>query len=309
MARPQHAARQEPATQAEARETSRDAPSRRRVVAGDSFNEEKLAKRLGWFGIALGLAEVVAPRSFAKRIGVRGGIPLLTAFGLREIATGVGILSRHRPVGWLWARIAGDLLDLAALRAAVRTTSDSRVRANATAASAAVTAVTALDVICALRLTRGGATARSLPRDRAIRIETGILVNLPAAQCYGFWRDLENLPRFMSHLESVKQNDGRSHWVAKGPAGTTVEWDAEIINDEPEHLIAWRSLDGADVDSTGSVHFEPTPGGRGTIVRVKMNYRPPAGIVGATMAELLGENPEREVSEDMRRFKRLVEAR
>jgi uncharacterized membrane protein len=113
----------------------------------------------------------------------------------------------------------------------------------------------------------------------------------------------------MDHLESVRILDGkRSHWVAKAPLGTSVEWDAEIINEEANELIGWRSLEGADVPNAGSVRFRPAPGGRGTEVRVNLEYNPPTGKLGAAFAKLLGEEPERQVEEDLRRFKQWMEA-
>ena len=112
----------------------------------------------------------------------------------------------------------------------------------------------------------------------------------------------------MNHLESVRVIDTRrSHWVAKAPAGTTVEWDAEIIADKPNEMIAWRSLEGAEVDNSGSVHFERASGSRGTVVRVEMHYRPPAGVLGAKIAKLFGEEPEEQVAADLLRFKQVME--
>jgi uncharacterized membrane protein len=112
----------------------------------------------------------------------------------------------------------------------------------------------------------------------------------------------------MKHLESVKVTGGdRSHWVAKGPAGTSVEWDAEVYNEKENELIAWRSLEGSQVDNAGSVHFESAAGGRGTIVRVVLKYDPPAGKLGAVVARLFGESPAQQIDEDLRRFKQLME--
>jgi uncharacterized membrane protein len=147
----------------------------------------------------------------------------------------------------------------------------------------------------------------SVGRGEGIKVERSIVVNRPRDEVYRFWRQLENLPRFMDHLESVTVIDeNRSHWVAKGPAGTKVEWDASIHNEIDNELLAWRSLPGADVDNAGSVHFEPTEGG--TEVRVVLSYDPPAGKVGATVAKLLGEDPSHQVDEDLRRFKQVMEA-
>jgi uncharacterized membrane protein len=142
-----------------------------------------------------------------------------------------------------------------------------------------------------------------------IKVETSVRIERAPAELYRFWRNFENLPRFMSHVEEVRASDPqRSHWVVRGPAGTSVEWDAEVYNEKENELIAWRTLEHADVDNAGSVHFEPTPDGRATIVRVVLKYDPPAGKVGAGVAALFGENPEQQIIEDLRRFKQVMES-
>jgi uncharacterized membrane protein len=111
------------------------------------------------------------------------------------------------------------------------------------------------------------------------------------------------------HIVRVECTSGRrSHWVVKGPLGTTLEWDAEIINEVENHLIGWQSLPGADVDCAGSVRFEPLGDGRETEVCVLFRYDPPGGTVGAAIASALGADPEQAVAEDLERFKRQVES-
>ena len=157
------------------------------------------------------------------------------------------------------------------------------------------------------------AGAAATPRDyyeRGIHVEQSLTIERTPWDLYQFWRNFENLPRFMDHLEAVTVIDEkRSHWVAKAPAiaGGKVEWDAEIINDEPNSLIAWRSLENANVDNAGSVRFVPGPEGRGTEVRVVVDYIPPGGTVGKWVAKLFGEEPSQQIKEDLRRFKRLME--
>lgn len=144
--------------------------------------------------------------------------------------------------------------------------------------------------------------------DGSVRVEDSVTINAPQPEVYAFWRDFANLPRFMTHLESVTDaGGGRTHWVAKAPFGKTVAWDAEIINEEPGRFIAWRSLPGADIQNTGAVRFEPAPGQRGTEVRVRIEYAPPAGVLGATVAKLFGEEPSQQVGADLRRFKAIME--
>jgi len=150
----------------------------------------------------------------------------------------------------------------------------------------------------------------SVPHGQGIKVERSIAINNKSPEeLYGFWRNPENLARFMKHVVSVQSLGGeRSHWKMKSLAGTEFEWDAEIINDKPNELIAWRSLAGADVDHAGSVHFQSDRGGRGTRVKVIMEYRPPAGKMGVALAKLFGEEPEHVIDEDLRRFKQLMEA-
>jgi uncharacterized membrane protein len=153
--------------------------------------------------------------------------------------------------------------------------------------------------------------ARPRPSEkRGIHIAQSMLIDKSPEELYAYWRNFQNLPRIMRHLESVQVQDGcRSHWVAKAPkiAGGKVEWDAEIVADEPNARIAWQSLPGADVDNRGSVQFTPAPGNRGTKVRVVVDYAPPAGRLGKWVAKLFGEEPEQQIWDDLRNFKRVME--
>jgi uncharacterized membrane protein len=149
----------------------------------------------------------------------------------------------------------------------------------------------------------------SVRRGEGIKVEKSVVVNRPVREVYRFWRNFENLPRFMDHLEGVTVIDEtRSHWIAKAPAGAKVEWDAVIHNEIEDELIAWRSLPGSDVSNAGSVHFTPLGDGSQTEVRVVLSYDPPAGKVGAAVAKLLGEEPSKQVEDDLRRFKQVMEA-
>lgn len=148
----------------------------------------------------------------------------------------------------------------------------------------------------------------SINRGEGIKVEESIVIDRTPDELYAYWRNFENLPRFMDHLKSVTVlGERRSHWVAAGPAGTTIEWDAEIHNEVENQLIAWRSLPGAEVGNAGSVHFTPIAEGRSTEVRVVLSYEPPAGRVGAAIARLFGEEPSQQVAEDLERFKEAME--
>jgi uncharacterized membrane protein len=280
------------------------------MAHGESQNGNRglIANGLGWFSIGLGVAEVLAPEKVAQLIGIKGRTTsraLLRIYGFREIAAGVGILSQTRPAGWMWGRVAGDLLDLTALGSALASRTANRTRIGT--ATAAVLGVTALDVLCARQLSNGSGQGK-VATPSAGRVRKTIIIDRSPEEVYQFWRDLSKLPTFMNRLESVQVTGGnRSHWVAKGLAGRTVEWDAEIVADEPNSRIAWRSLEGADVDHTGSVSFERAPGGRGTLVRVDMQYSPPAGSMGATVAKLFRAAPGQQIEQDLRALKQVLE--
>jgi uncharacterized membrane protein len=264
----------------------------------------RLARSLGWLSIGLGIAEVVAPRRVARLVGVRRDYDLLVRLlGAREIGTGIGILAQRRPVKPVWSRVIGDAIDLAFLGAAYASPKTDRGRL--TAATAAVAGVTALDVTIARQLSRSTGV---MTKTGAILVRKSITINSSPEELYRFWRDFQNLQRFMYRLESVQTTgDNRSHWVLRAPAGKKVEWDAEIIEDRPNELISWRSLPGSDVENSGSVRFERAPGGRGAVVRLEMQYRPPGGVIGAAVANLFGGAPEYQVGEDLRRFKQVIE--
>lgn len=145
--------------------------------------------------------------------------------------------------------------------------------------------------------------------DEGVHVQAAVTINRPAEELYRYWRQLENLPGIMSHLESVTELDAkRSHWVAKAPAGTSVSWDAEIVSETENQTILWRSLEGAQISNAGSVRFVPVPGDRGTEVHVSLSYSPPGGSVGVAVAKLFGEEPQQQVREDLLHFKQLMEA-
>lgn len=152
---------------------------------------------------------------------------------------------------------------------------------------------------------------RSEEGNKGILVQSSVTVNLPRERLYRIWRNFENLPRFMEHLQSVDVDEAtggkRSHWVAKAPFGRKVEWDAEMTEERENEYIAWRSLPGSTVESQGSVKFMDAPGGRGTIVTVAMQYNPPAGSMGAAVARLSGEDPGQQLRDDLRHFKQMME--
>jgi uncharacterized membrane protein len=263
-----------------------------------SSGAEQFAKGLGWFSIALGLTEVVMPRALARFIGVRSQPALLPALGLREITSGIGILAQCQPTMWVWSRVVGDAMDLALLGAARMDRHNDEERIDLSAA--AVAGVTALDLLCALLLTRQ-------PKAKEQTVKT-ITIQRSPEEIFAFWRELENLPRVMPDLRSVRRTgERRSHWIARGPGGKRIEWEAEITEERPNELISWRSLPGADVDNSGTVSFRRAPGDRGTIVRVEMRYRLPGGSLGAAISRLFLQAPGQKAQLDLYRLKQIME--
>src|SRR5687767_9658192 len=268
---------------------------------------ERRARGLGWFSIGLGLAQIAAPRTLARMIGIADDDATrntMFALGLREIGSGVGILRNPGSARWLWARAAGDAMDLALLAGSLR--DDEANRGRLAAATVAVAGVAYLDVLTGEQLSRSNGSGEATI-ERGRDVTRAVTIDRPRDEVYRFWRDFTNLPRFMEHLESVElMDDRRSHWTAKGPAGSSVAWDAELTGDRPGELIAWRSLEGSDVANTGTVRFLDAPGGRGTEVRVSLTYDPPAGKIGTVIARLFGEELGLQVSKDLRRFKQVM---
>ncbi|MFJ8589236.1 SRPBCC family protein [Streptomyces sp. NPDC093595] len=273
---------------------------------------ERQARLLGWASLGLGAAQLTAPRVVCRLAGVddsttaRNAVPLV---GVRELAHAVLLLGSDRPAPLVWTRVLGDAVDLAALGSAIATRRGGR-RVRAATVTAAVAAIAAADVYTASRALRHKPSARdgAAGKEKApMEVHASITVNRPRSEVYRYWHDVTNLPTFMTHLDSVEYDDGHTHWKARGPMKRTVEWDAEVVEDRPDELIAWRSTAGGGVDNAGTVRFSDAPGDRGTELHVDLSYRPPAGKAGAAVAKLFGEHPEQQVRDGLRRFKQVLE--
>jgi len=169
-----------------------------------------------------------------------------------------------------------------------------------------IAAVAAVDVAVSLR--KPTRARISSPAHAYELLEQSVIVDKPPSECYAYWRDLGNLPRFMPLLKTVKDlGSGRSHWVLNGPAGVRLEWEAQITREEPGRLIGWRSLPNSHLAHAGVVRFEPAPGDRGTLVRIVAHYQPLMTTAGKRFARFLHSNPDAWVREDLRRFKQLME--
>jgi uncharacterized membrane protein len=264
-----------------------------------------IARGLGWFSLGLGIVQLVAPRRLLGAIGIRPtgiSVTLTRLVGIRELGVVPGLLVTSQPAGWLAARVAGDMKDLALL--GIARGDEQNHRGLVTMAMAAVGSVLALDLL-AVVLARRARRERSRHAGRVVKAVT---IDRGAEELYRFWRDFENLPAVMPHLERVEPRDAqRSHWVARAPLGSEVEWDATIVEDRPNELIAWRSVEDADVHHAGTVRFAAAPGERGTEVIVEMDVDVPGGPIGVAAAKLSGEDPEQQVADALRRFKQVME--
>jgi len=297
--------------------------------------QRRIAAGVGWFGIALGVFELAAPRALARLIGLeapstrwrgarriiertgvttrlpegaarllpeRSGDPvhwmIIRGLGVREIASGVGILARPRPAAWLWSRVVGDMMDLALLGLALNSSRTDRVRL--AGATAAVAGVTALDVYCSQQLTEGA-------RDRNIRVRQSIIVDRTPSEVYQFWRNENNWPQFMENVESVHASGDGVRWKVRVPGRREINWETRITNDVPDSLIGWQSTDGSDVDISGTVRFERAPGDRGTLVSLAVQFTPPGGAIGAAVARMFESIPTTALEMCLRKAKQVME--
>lgn len=257
------------------------------------------ARFLGWFSIGLGLAEILFPKKLARMIGAPPHPARTRMMGLREVVMGAGILGTPRPSKWLKARVAGDAADLAFLKSSFSAEGSNKTRL--TCATAAVAAITVVDAASARK------SACAEPEAGRIRIESSRAVNRSPEECYDFWRNVENLPRFMSHVESVrKTGENTAHWRLKPVSMKSLEWNSRITDDVRGETISWQS-EGGDVESFGTVRFEPLLPGQGTNIRVSLEYAPPLADPQGITGRVLKTISESKLREDLRRFKSLIE--
>lgn len=259
----------------------------------DAPSSDALARGLGWFSLARGAAEIAMPRLLARGIGIEPGpvTSLVTRLmGAREIAAGVAVLLNPRSPLPLWARVAGDAVDLALLGlASTRRTSGLRLAG----AIAAVGGVTALDIVASIK-----AHHKVVHPNRPVMFS--VTINKPTQEVYARFRDFARLPEFMDYLESVTSSGTRSHWIAKPLGGSkTVAWDAELTEDIPGRVIAWQVV-GSPIQVSGRVTFATAPGSEATEVRVEIE-------VGKGHAGIAKWFAKPQVKGDLRRFKQVME--
>lgn len=272
-----------------------------------------LVTALGWFSVGLGAAQLLAPKQVARLAGLptkgRASSTRMRLFGARELMSGVGILRQRRPSRWLMARVAGDLVDLSALGMALFAPARRfrrRTSTRLTTALVSVAAVTALDVLGYRATTRGGRLAQR-PREAPPELKAALTIGRSAQDLYAFWRDVENLPRFMTHVSSVEGIDERrSRWTMKIPGAPTASWEATIVDDRPGELIGWRTEGAfAQVMEGGQVSFRAAPGGQGTEVHVVL--RTAGATLPSALRRWLKKLPQRWLAHELRLFKQLME--
>jgi uncharacterized membrane protein len=247
--------------------------------------------RPGGFVEALGLDDTPGRRAAAEFVG------------LRELASAAALLGFYSPAGF-WARVGGDVMDLAMLTKPLinrngRNGRNGRDLRRTAAAAAAVAGILAVDAYAAVSRSRS---------DQLPETVGAVTINKPPEVVYRYWRTMASLAEFMAHLDEVQVTGERtSHWRTAAVGGRQIEWDAEITEDIPGQRISWRSADRADIPNEGTVEFRPAPGDRGTEVHVRLRYTLPGGYLGQVMARLLGEEPRQQVDDDLRRFKQVME--
>jgi uncharacterized membrane protein len=231
---------------------------------------------------------------------------VMRVVGAREIASGVAILAQAKPTPGLWLRVGGDVMDLALLRSAMESPRAHRNRV--TAATLAVLGITAADVISSAMMTAEPDAPYEAMQARDIEIAAAVTVQAPIAEVFALWDGFQGLPRFMNNAASVQLTGERqSRWSILGPARTTLEWDVQITDSQPNEQVSWSTVEGSPFSAQGSVRFRQAPGGRGTQVIFDAHFRPPGGELGKTIAKPLVETVRLKIGSDLRRFKQLVE--
>ncbi|MDG4824989.1 SRPBCC family protein [Asanoa sp. WMMD1127] len=262
--------------------------------------------------LGLGVAQLAAPDTMRRISGVddsatsRAVVPLV---GARELVHAAGLLTSRRKGAWTWSRVLGDAMDLTALGMAIAHRDGQRQR-RLVGVTGMILGITVLDVLTAVQATRARETVvpPGTRKGGSMELTATTTIRQPVHVVYEFWRDLENLPTFMAHLERVRvTGDRTSRWSAAAPFGTDVAWDAEIIEDVAAEVVAWRSTGDADVPNTGAVRFVRAPDGVSTEVHVVLAYDIPGGAIGKAVARYFGEEPHQQLDDDLRRLKQVLE--
>lgn len=267
-----------------------------------------LSRALGWASLGLGIAQLAAPQRLADLAGLADGSrtrAIVRLLGLREAATGAGILAGANPVPWMWGRVGGDAIDLALIASAIDTRGTNRTRL---AGAAAITAgMTAIDAICSARLTMAPAP-RPAPPAEAVRVATAITVQAPSRRVYEALANAQTLPRFVESFAEIDVQDQRlTRWTVTLPGGMPLHWDVELTEEAPGERIAWRTREGSAFPASGQIDLRPSPANQGTEVRFTAAFDPPGGELGAKIGDLFTGAIGTKIHNDLRRFKQLID--
>lgn len=273
-----------------------------------------VARALGLFGIALGLAETAAPKRLGALIGLQHRSALLRLYGLREIASGLLLLAQPNPALGLWSRVAGDALDLATLGTSLAKGNPDNPRL--AAAIAAVSTVVAIDTAAARSAAGTDANANanategepSTPPSDEQTAKRVIAIDQSPDDLYRLWREPSTLPRIFGDAANIDVLDAsRTQWKVDAPLGRTLEWETEIVEERSGELLRWRSLPGGAVPTHGSVHFRPAPTGSGSFVTLDLRFSSPTGPLAIAASLLPPALTESAIGTALRRFKSLAE--
>lgn len=270
---------------------------------------ETLVPILGWFSLGLGLAEIAAPKKVAKLAGLSNGRGVVKAFGVREVISGFAVLAAPVAKYGLWARVAGDLLDLAVVGKGLAESESLKRRRRLKTAAAAILGITALDLYSSYKETAGDGYSRTrgaaLPEPVIAR--ESVTIKKPAEDLYLRWRNFSKLPRFFSFLEMVEEiSEKQSRWKLKSFAGLNIEWVAELLDDKPGTVISWRTIEGSDISHAGSVSFKATGRGGETILTAELQFTA-GGRPSSRINKAINWLGEHKLKHDLRRFKQLME--
>jgi uncharacterized membrane protein len=274
---------------------------------GQWVGRDRLVRALGCTSAVAGARLVLAPKAAVEVLGVGDAPGHRTAaqlVGVRNLGAAAGLLVQSGPA-WLWARVGGDMMDMALLgfgasrSGLVHKNADRRRATRAAVVAIAIAGITGIDLFAAITRSRPTTT---------LRLTSSVTVAVPAVQAYELWRLLEGLPTFLAHVDEVRATGPEtSHWRASAPFGAAVEWDAKIVDDVPGELLAWQSLAGGAVSNAGDVRFLRAPGGRGTEIHVTLHYRISGARAAAALARYFGEHPAQLLDDELRRFKQVAE--
>jgi uncharacterized membrane protein len=273
--------------------------------AGSKEQNSTLLPMLGWFSLGLGLAEVLTPKGVAKAAGLpEESRHTVRAFGAREIVSGIGMFSRRVQPAASWSRVVGDVLDLSVLGKSLFKANSSKAKLGIS--SAAVLGVTVLDILASMKETPA---LNGYSGKNPLELEEALAINKSPEELFTYWRDLSNLPNFMSFLDTVVELDPqKSHWKTKEVAGKSIEWKSVIKREVKNETIEWETDEGSDISHSGSVTFRRLPRGHGTEVRLKMQFAPKAGAIAPTgLSSVLSFIGEEKVRNDLKRFRQLIE--